>query len=115
MKVFDSNASTDRSFKFKIGKGKVIKVVKQLGLQKYDKLTFPLSLGMGGRYGGNGEGREEVVGHSSRPSLWLSGKLHQTPLDMDTERESFLSPASPHCPHTLGCGRAYPCQCHSHL
>ena len=41
--VFDSNASTDKSFKFKIGKAKVIKVRSHSGLESHSSVSYIVS------------------------------------------------------------------------
>lgn len=46
--LFDSNASSDKSFKFKIGKGKVIKVCLPLPLSSLLSLAPPPRVGMRG-------------------------------------------------------------------
>jgi len=73
--VFDSNASTDKSFKFKIGKAKVIKVRRISECKCTTGVQFASfrSLGVGGGDGGDGKGRQTTIGHSSGSCLWISG------------------------------------------
>ena len=69
-KQFDSNAGSEKSFRFKLGKGKVIKVGVVLGVVLLvDALPSP-GLGRGNhRYE---ERRQEVLGHSASSCLRLA-------------------------------------------
>ena len=39
--MFDSNAASDKSFKFKVGRGKVIKVIKERNYLNFKLIAMP--------------------------------------------------------------------------
>ena len=72
-KQFDSNAGSDKSFRFKLGKGKVIKVGVVVGVVLLvDALPLP-GLGRGDHW--HEERRAKVPGHSSGSCLWLTRRF----------------------------------------
>ena len=94
---FDSNAKSDKSFKFKIGKGKVIKVPHATSIHLTTFLInndlsdlfgvfmhvyiimhfFPYChAGLGWGDGWNGQRWQETVDHPSLSRLWLTGITH---------------------------------------